>query len=120
MASKFLHTTPVLSSANIKRDITWYKKYVGFELVMEQNGYAVLHRDNQWLHLQWHHDTKEYPVLGSVIKLFVDDIQPIFEEMIKRNTITKEKLHLNTPWNTNEFAFFDLNKNAIYFVADIN
>ena len=52
MSFQFLHTTPVLSSSNIKRDIEWYKKHVGFELVIEQDDYAILHRDNQWLHLQ--------------------------------------------------------------------
>ncbi len=38
--------------------------------------------------------------------------------MLKRSTVTKDKLRLNTPWKTHEFGFFDLNKNAIFFVQD--
>lgn len=40
--------------------------------------------------------------------------------MIERGTITKDNLRLHTPWNTNEFGIYDLNKNAIFFVADID
>jgi len=114
-----LHTIcPVLSTSNLERDIKWFKKHVGFNLNYLEEGYAVLKRENVWIHLQWHHDNDEDPVYGSVIKIFVDDIHPIFEEMIKRKTVTKEKLRLNTAWKTHEFGFFDLNKNAIFFVQD--
>lgn len=119
MSINFKHLTPVLPSADIKRDVKWYEEQLGFIFYMGQDGYAVLHRNNQWIHLQWHADTKEDSLLGgSVIKIFVDEIGPIFEEMVKRGSVTKNKLHLNTPWGTNEFGFYDLNKNAIYFVAD--
>ena len=120
MSSKLRHTTPVLSSSNIERDIAWYQTYLGFNFVMGQEGYAVLQRDDQWIHLQWHHGNEDDPNHGSVVKFFVDDIHPIFEEMIERGTVSKDKLHLNTPWHTHEFAFFDLNKNALYFVQDEN
>lgn len=70
--------------------------------------------------MQWHHNTDEDPIHGSVIKIFVDDIQFVFEDMTERGIVTKDKLRLHTPWNTNEFGFYDLNKNAIFFVADID
>ena len=110
---------PVLSTDNIDRDIRWYEKHVGFKLNYLEEGYAVLNRDKIWIHLQWHHNDKEDPVYGSIAKIFVNDIYSIFEEMIARGTITKEKLRLNTPWKTHEFGFFDLNNNAIYFVQDV-
>ena len=114
-----LHTIcPVLSTSNLERDIAWYKKYVGFNLNYLEEGYAVLNRENIWIHLQWHQNNEEDPVYGSTAKIFVDDIHPIFEEMLKRGTITKDKLRLNTPWQTHEFGFYDLNKNAIFFVQD--
>jgi len=119
MSSKFRHVTPVLSTSNIKRDIKWYEEKVGFKYCTSQEGYAVLCRDNTWIHLQWHHNNEDDPVYGSVVKIFVDDIQPIFEEMLKRGTVKKDELRLNTPWKTNEFGFYDLNKNAIFFVADV-
>jgi len=39
--------------------------------------------------LQWHHDNEDDPVYCSLAKIFVDDIQLIFEEMQKRGTIQK-------------------------------
>ena len=44
---------------------------------------------------------------------------PIFDEMVERGTIKKEKLRLNTAWKTNEFGFYDLNNNSVFFVEDI-
>ena len=71
------------------------------------------------LHLQWHADTEEDPLLGgSVIKIFVDDIEPIFKEFMGRGTVTANKLRRNTPWGTHEFGFYDLNGNAIFIVQD--
>ena len=110
---------PVLSSENLERDIKWYETYVGFNLNYLEDGYAVLNRGHLFIHLQWHHNNDEDPVHGSVIKIFVDDIYPMLEEMIKRGTITKDKLRLNTSWKTHEFGCYDLNKNAIYFVQEV-
>ena len=112
---------PVLPSANIERDIKWYKEKLGFIAISFNEGYAVLNRDHLFIHLQWHAGTTEDPLLGgSVIKLFVDDIHPIFNEFIKRESIQKKLLRLNTPWNTNEFGLYDPNKNAIFVVESLS
>ena len=82
--------------------------------------YAVLKRDKPYIHFQWHAETKDDPLHGgSVIKIFVKDIQPIFKEFVKRGTVNKVKLRLKTDWNTNKFGFHDLNNNAIFFFEDI-
>ncbi|AXT20816.1 glyoxalase/bleomycin resistance/extradiol dioxygenase family protein [Flavobacteriaceae bacterium AU392] len=113
----FRHITPVLPSLDIEKDIAWHKQYTGFESISHDSMYAVLKRDHLFIHLQWHADTKDDPLLGgSVIKIFVKDIQFIFEEFVNRGTVSKDKLRLNTPWNTNEFGFYDLNNNAIFIV----
>lgn len=120
MSTELLNIEPVLPSQNIDRDVTWYEKHVGFTLVQKDYMYAVLKRDKLYIHLQWHADTDDDPLLGgSVIKIFVKNIQPVFEEFVKRGTINKDKLRLKTNWNTNEFGFYDLNKNAIFFVEDL-
>lgn len=114
------YITPVLPSANIKRDISWYQEKVGFKVRYQDDGYAVLQREGLSLHLQWHADTDEDPLLGgSVVKIFVADIDPLFEEFVERGTVPREKLRRDTPWNTHEFGFYDLNKNAIFIVQDV-
>ncbi|MEQ6124238.1 glyoxalase/bleomycin resistance/extradiol dioxygenase family protein [Pseudotenacibaculum sp. MALMAid0570] len=118
--SNFRQIEPVLPSQDIQRDIKWYQKYTGFTPVHTDNMYAVLKRENLSIHLQWHADSEEDPLLGgSVIKIFVKDILSIFQEFVERGTIKPEKLRKNTPWKTHEFGFYDLNKNAIFVVQDI-
>lgn len=120
MLTQILHFTPVLPSADIKRDIAWYEEKTGFTFQFGDEMYAGLVRENLFLHLQWHADTPDDPLLGgSVIKIFVKNIRPIFLEFIERKTVTPGKLRLNTSWGTNEFGFYDLNQNAIFIVEDV-
>ena len=119
-SSNFKQIEPVLPSQDIQRDIEWHQKHTGFEYKFGDHMYAGIERDGLYIHLQWHADTEDDPLLGgSVIKIFVKDIQPIFEEFVKRKTIKPEKLQMNTPWGTHEFGFCDLNKNAIFVVQDV-
>lgn len=111
---------PVLPSADIFRDIAWYGKYAGFECAFSDKMYAGLKRDNLQIHLQWHADTPDDPLLGgSVIKIFVENVGLYFREFVERGTVKDDKLRLNTPWGTHEFGFYDLNNNAIFFVEDL-
>ncbi len=112
---------PVLPSSDILRDIEWYKEKTGFETGFYDSMYVVLYRGQLCIHLQWHADTDDDPLLGgSVIRILVPDIEPIFKEFVERGTVTTDKLIRNTPWQTHEFGFFDLNKNAVFIMEDIN
>jgi len=117
--TSFLAVIPVLSTSDLKRDIAWYEEKTGFRNVTDQEGYAILQRENMELHLQWHHGNEEDPVFPGVIRIWVKGILPIFEEFVRRGTVTTEKLRMNTPWGTNEFGFYDLNKNAIFVMEDV-
>jgi hypothetical protein len=82
--------------------------------------YAVLHREQLSIHLQWHADTPDDPLLGgSVIRMLVENIQPLFEEFVTRGTVKPDQFITNTPWNTNEFGFYDLNNNAVFVVEGL-
>jgi hypothetical protein len=111
---------PVLPSADIARDVAWYKEKTGFNPAFSDKMYAVLHRGNLSIHLQWHADTDDDPLLGgSVVRIFVKNIKPLFDEFVERGTINENKFVGNTAWGTNEFGFFDLNHNAIFIVEDL-
>lgn len=113
--TEFVQLIPVLPSQDIERDIAWYRDKVGFNVYLSDKMYSVLYRENLTVHLQWHADTPDDPLLGgSVVRLWVKNIKPIFEEFVERGTITPDKFRENTPWGTNEFGFFDLNNNAIF------
>lgn len=119
MKTEFLSTIPVLPTADIERDKAWYQEKMGMDVLFSDSMYAVLFRENLCLHLQWHADTPDDPLLGgSVVRIYVKNIQPIFEEFIQRGTVTREKFRSNTPWSTNEFGFYDLNNNAVFIMED--
>lgn len=120
MNTEFIEISPVLPSQDIERDVDWYQNKVGFKLLHKDHMYAVMRRENLCIHLQWHADTEDDPLLGgSVIKIFVKNLMPIFNELAARGTVKKEKLRLNTAWHTNEFGFYDLNNNSVFFVEDL-
>lgn len=111
---------PVLPSADIVRDIAWYKEKVGFEIYYADKMYAVLYREHLVIHLQWHADTPGDPLLGgSVIRIPVLNILPIFEEFKNRGVVKQDDFKHKTAWKTNEFGFYDLNRNAIFIMEDI-
>lgn len=119
MKTEFLSTIPVLPTADIERDKAWYQEKMGMDVLFSDSMYAVLFRENLCLHLQWHADTPDDPLLGgSVVRIYVKNIQPIFEEFIQRGTVTREKFRSNTPWSTNEFGFYDPNNNAVFIMED--
>ncbi|MBL7741635.1 MAG: hypothetical protein JNK14_20620 [Chitinophagaceae bacterium] len=112
---------PVLPSQNIARDLAWYKEKTGFEAVFADSMYAVLQRDGLYLHLQWHADTPDDPLLGgSVIRIVTKDVRTVFKEFVKRGTVTADKLIPRTAWETSEFGFYDLNRNAIFILEDLH
>lgn len=117
--SQFLAIIPVLSSADLARDIAWYAEKTGFRNVSNQEGYAIMQRENLEFHLQWHHGTEDDPVLAGVMRIWVKGILPIFEEFVQRGTVTTDKLRMKTDWGTNEFGFYDLNNNAIFVMEDV-
>jgi len=118
---EIIEIIPVLPSADIARDVAWYQQYAGFKKYVADSMYAVLYRDQNALHLQWHAGTPSDPLLGgSVIRIRVKNIEPLFAEFVERGTVTPDKLRLNTPWKTHEFGFFDLNNNAIFIIQDLD
>jgi hypothetical protein len=120
METLLIKTIPVIPSSDIERDIAWYKEKTGFEPYYADKMYAVIYRENLVIHLQWHADTADDPLLGgSVVRIHVKNINPLFEEFVERGTVTRDKFKANTAWDTNEFGFYDLNKNAIFIMEDI-
>lgn len=115
-----LAIVPVIPSADISRDIVWYREKTGFETVFHDMMYAGIRRDNLSIHLQWHAGTEDDPLLGgSVIRIFVDDARVWFEEFVSRGTVKADVFRENTAWQTHEFGFYDLNMNGIFIVQDV-
>ena len=120
MKTKFIGIIPVVRSTDIDRDLKWYEAKTGFTRTFVADGYAGMSRENIHIHLQWHADTAEDPLLGgALIKIFVEGIDFLLEELVERGTVSAENLKRSTAWGTSEFGFYDLNNNAVFFVEVI-
>ncbi len=120
MKTEFFQSVPVLPSQDISRDLEWYERTLGFKKIFGDHMYAGIRLENIELHLQWHADTPEDPLLGgSVVRIFLKNIHPYFESLVAKGVMEADKLRMNTPWGTHEFGLYDLNTNAIFFVEDI-
>lgn len=109
-----------MPSADIERDLKWYNERAGFKQDFVHNGYAGMSLENIRLHLQWHSGSKDDPLMGgSVVKIFVDKVEPIFDDLVQKGTVNPDQLRKYTTWGTHEFGFYDLNKNAIFFVENV-
>lgn len=120
MNSELVKLIPVIPSADIARDVEWYERHCGFRAYFADPMYAVIYREGLVMHLQWHADTVDDPLLGgSVVRVQVKNIEPIFEEFVERGTVDRDAIRNATPWGTKEFAFFDLNSNLLFVFEDI-
>jgi len=120
MKTNLIGIIPVLPSSNIERDVQWYVEQAGFNKSFIADGYAGVSRENIHIHLQWHAGTTEDPLLGgSIVKIFVNGVEALFNEFVERGTVAVDALQKNTPWGTNEFGFYDQNNNAVLFVEII-
>ena len=124
--TRFKHMNPVLSSADVARDIEWYEQKLGFKNVYDSTdynedpvNYAVLLRQGIYIHLQFQFPEDMAQMPGGSLRIEVENIYPLFEEYVEKGVVPKTKMVRNTPWGTNEFGFFDLNKNGITFYEDI-
>jgi hypothetical protein len=97
MSTELIKVIPVLESADIDRDVKWYKEKTGFEVsFLHEKMYAGLYRDDLEIHLQWHAGTKGDPMNGgAVIRICVKNIKPFLKNSNK-GAQSKKKISRKT------------------------
>jgi hypothetical protein len=125
METKFIRIYPILSSADVARDLDWWQEKTGFQKFFDDAGgigeprYACIGRQGIYLHLQWHAGNESDPVNASAIRIEVENVRPLFEEFVNRGTVTPDRFRERTAWGTNEFGFYDPNGNAVFIFEDV-
>jgi len=121
----FKEVNPVLPCADMARDVAFYQKKLGFKKVFDSTDYeegpltyAVLCRDDLCLHLQCQGPEDMTQTQMPHLRFVIKNLAVLFEEY-KRQGLTND-LRQNTPWGTNEFAFYDLNGNGLTFYEDVS
>ncbi len=121
--TKFLFLSPVLASADVRRDVEWYEIKLGFKNVFDSTryeagpmNYAVVGRQELFLHLQF-----QFPkdMTATDVRIQVANIDPLFSEYLNSGIITPDRMRRKTAWGTDEFGLFDLSGNRITFFEDL-
>jgi catechol 2,3-dioxygenase-like lactoylglutathione lyase family enzyme len=117
---------PVLASNDIEASVQFYRR-LGFSLSFEDDPthsrYAVVHRDDVELHIQWADpDQWAYPTDRPAYRFIVSDVDAIYEEYVSSGGVNAEASQgspwaapADTPWGTREFHLRDPGQNSLQF-----
>ena|ERR1043166_1876347 len=112
----FKMTQPILGTRDIKRAIEFYTQRLGFQLAFADKNdppnYIGFRRDAVELHVQFQFEHE----MGTIrLRFLVEDPDALFKEYGERGVECSATGIRDTPWGTREFAFYDLDRNALTF-----
>jgi uncharacterized glyoxalase superfamily protein PhnB len=124
-------TIPALPVRDVRAAMTHYRDRFGFEAAHEEDGFAVLVRDDAVLHLwgasdeEWRarEDLKANPIRSGAesflagtasCRIEVDDVDGLFAELEPRGVLHTRWLD-TTEFGTREFSTLDLDGNLVTF-----
>jgi catechol 2,3-dioxygenase-like lactoylglutathione lyase family enzyme len=125
-----MQIVPVIKSSNLARSIAFYtttldfeRMWPGHEALEEQNGVVDLVRDGAVIQLSRHAGDG---VLGSLIRVFVDDVDERYATFRARGLDTtlrpESPIHtapVDQTWGLREFAVTDPDGNGLCFCASV-
>src|ERR1043166_8821783 len=112
----FKMTQPILGTRDIRRAIEFYTQRLGFKLAFADKNdppnYIGFRRDAVELHVQFQFEHE----MGTIrLRFLVEDPDALFKEYGERGVECSATGIRDTPWGTREFAFYDLDRNALTF-----
>lgn len=112
----FKKVHPILGTRDIHRAIEFYTQQLGFTLAFDDKAdppnYVGFRRDAVELHMQFQF---EHEMSTTRLRLLVDDPDGLLSEYRQRGIECTANGIRDTPWGTREFAFYDLDRNALTF-----
>ena len=112
----FKATHPILGTRDINQAIEFYTQQLGFILAFRDQAdppnYVGLRRDAVELHMQLQF---EYEMATIRLRFLVQDPDALYDEYRRRGVECTPNSVRDTPWETREFALYDLDRNALTF-----
>ena len=126
-------TIPAMPMRDVSAGVGFYRDRLGFDVVHQDQGFAVLRRDEAVVHLweasdeSWNErDMLETPVRSGAesfiagtasFRVLVDGVDELFEELRQRDVlhpVSRDGAD-DTDFGTREFATLDLDGNLVTF-----
>jgi catechol 2,3-dioxygenase-like lactoylglutathione lyase family enzyme len=117
----FKETHPIIGTRDIRAAIGFYTERLGFTLAFGDDtqdppNYVGFRRDAVVLHMQFQHEHE----MGTIrLRFLVADPDALFDEFRQRGVECAAGAVRNTPWQTREFALYDLDRNALTFYRQL-
>ena len=126
-------TIPALPVRNAEKSVDFYRDRLGFDVLHQDGGFAVLVRDEAVLHL-WEAGDESWSARNSIerpvrsgaesfiagtasCRIVVDGVDELYEEMRASDVlhpVSKERVD-ETDFGTREFATLDVDGNLVTF-----
>jgi catechol 2,3-dioxygenase-like lactoylglutathione lyase family enzyme len=131
---KMTKTIPALPVQNIRKASEFYRTKLGFSVPHQDEGFAILTRDEVEIHLWASNDESwkdfgeemlRHPIVSGAesflagtasCRIEVNGIDELFEEYKKQGVLyNPETVITKQPWGTREFEALDLHRNLLVF-----
>ncbi len=127
---KCLNSIPALPIQDMSRSAAFFHDKLGFTIIFQEGGYAVLRRDSAEIHLwaatdeSWRERNGASPIISGAesfiagtasCRIGVEGVEELYQE-IRPLGILHPKAHLHhTDFGTREFAISDPDNNLVTF-----
>jgi len=127
---KLLSTTPVLPIGDMARSVAFYRDALGFRVLHQEAGYAVLRRDGAGIHLWaasdegWRGRSGPSPVVTGAesflagtasCRVQVTGVDALCEQLRPSGSLHPNAPLRDQPWGSREFGVLDPDHNLITF-----
>jgi catechol 2,3-dioxygenase-like lactoylglutathione lyase family enzyme len=131
---KMTKTIPALPVQNIRKASEFYRTKLGFSVPHQDEGFAILARDEAEIHLWASNDESwkdfgeemlRHPIVSGAesflagtasCRIEVNGIDELYEEYKKQGVLyNPETVITKQPWGTREFEALDLHRNLLVF-----
>ena len=109
---KFISTTPILASLDIKRSLEFFCSKLGFNKVFEEQGaYGIVCRDS--IHLHFWACSEKHIAENTSCRIRIVGAESLYKQCVKSDIVhPNAKLEVK-PWGTTEFGILDPDGNLI-------
>jgi len=112
----FTSAVPVLPATDLHQ-ATSFSGQLGFQVLHQDAGYAIVKRDGVELHV-WLCPNRSFAEHSSC-RIQVSGIEALYQEYQTKGLLTSNAAVRAKPWGTKEFAVFDPDRVLITFVERI-
>ncbi len=134
MTSRLLSAIPAMPVRNVTAGAVFYSDKLGFALMHQEGGFAILKRDTVEIHLwkasdeRWRSRGGDRPVVSGAesfiagtasCRIAVSGVDALYAAYLPLGVVHNNAPITNQPWGARDFGVSDLDGNLITFYEDL-